>query len=318
MDYPGFPCNGFDFHFEEVGPALGGLIVRDANGNPRPGILPTNLNLISAGSGWTLSVAPFVAVRAVGRAVLLGPSPDTVSLDIVPAPSANARIDTIYARVANVGTGEDLITVGVATGTAGASPIKPAAPAGAIELGTFRTTAGHSGTAQGTLAQTFQFSGTVGGTLIGRTTAQVTGFNAIQGSMGYSIQNSTLYVRAASGWVTVASTMKSALGLEDTGWTNFSVGSGWTTQEQTAVRRLNGVVYYKGLISSSTFTGDFTQIGTIPAGFRPTGPYRSADATLNSPVSVKVRVTSAGSLQVFRSEASGSWASLSQLIYPIG
>lgn len=200
MTFPGWPCNDFDFHFAEAGAALAGLIIRDKNGVPRPGILPSAETLLTAGAGWTINAAPFVASRTVDRAVLLGGTAEQLAIDVTPAPAANARLDVLYTLPAEVGSGDPVEAVAVATGVAGAVPVKPTIPAGAIELGTFRTQAGQASATQGTLANTFPFTTTTGGTLVVRTVAELDAINLIDGARAYVLATDREYSRVKGAW----------------------------------------------------------------------------------------------------------------------
>lgn len=200
MTFPGFPCNDFDFHFAEAGSALAGLIVRDKNGIPIPGVLPSAEVLLTAGAGWTINVAPFVASRTVDRAVLLGGTAEQLALDVAPAPAANARLDVFYTRPAEVGAGDPVEAARVVTGVPGAVPVKPSIPAGAIEIGTFRSQAGQSSAAAGTLTNTFPFTTTAGGLFFARTKAALDGMNLIDGSRGYVLADKRTYVRQGGAW----------------------------------------------------------------------------------------------------------------------
>lgn len=201
MTFPGFPCNDFDFHFAEAGSALAGLIVRDRNGIPVSGVLPSTDVLLTAGTGWTIRVAPFVASRTVERAVLLGGTAEQLALDVAPAPAANARIDVIYALPAEVGSGDPVEASRVVTGVPGAVPVKPSIPTGAIELGTFRTQAGQSSASQGIIANTFPFTVTAGGTILVRSAAALNALNLLNGSKAFDLATSREYTRKGGAWV---------------------------------------------------------------------------------------------------------------------
>lgn len=198
-NFPGFPTNNFDFHFEEVGPALAGLIVRDVNGNPRAGILPSRADLIRGRADWFVDVSPFVAVRAKGRAVLIGGTDEAQSVAVAPAPSANSRIDVFYTRPADMDANEPITPVLVAQGNAAAVPSKPAIPLGAIELGTLRLAAGATGTGSGTLANTFAQTCCAGGTLVFRSTTERNSFAALPDQK--CIIDGTEYIRRGSSWI---------------------------------------------------------------------------------------------------------------------
>jgi len=199
-DFPGFPCNGFDFHYEEVGPALAGLIVRDVNGAPRAGLLPSRPDLVRTRADWFLDTSPFVAVRVRDGGVLLGGTTDNGQLQITPAPSVNSRLDVVWTRPANIDAGEENLALQVTTGTPAAVPSKPAIPAGAIEVGTLLLPPGASRTNAGTWTPTFPTTVTAGGVIPFRSVAERNAFAGVPGQLG--MLNGYLYRRDAGGtWI---------------------------------------------------------------------------------------------------------------------
>lgn len=199
--FPGFPSNDFDFHFEEAGGALAGLLMRSRSGDVIPGVLPNVETLLSAGEGWTIRVAPFVAARSKGRAVLLGGTTEEVLLDVDPAPAANARLDVIYTLPADVGAGDPPRGVAVAKGIPSAVPAKPVIPDGGIELGTFRVSAGQTGAAAGTLLESFKFAALVGGLLYVRARNDLNQIDAIDGTRAYVLADGQAAERVSGKWL---------------------------------------------------------------------------------------------------------------------
>ncbi|MFD5599173.1 hypothetical protein ACFWHR_03855 [Leucobacter sp. NPDC058333] len=199
MAIPGFPSNDYDWNGGEVGAALAGVIVRDTVGAPRPGVLPSRANLVVGRSDWAYDVHPHVVVRVEERTVLIGASVDLEPVPTSPAPNANARIDVVYSRPADVGAGEPVAAVFVAQGLAAAIPQKPALPVGAVELATFRVSAGNANTSQAVPAQTFATTVCAGGVIPFRTTAERDAFLAVPGQFG--TVGSTLYQRVGTAWV---------------------------------------------------------------------------------------------------------------------
>lgn len=182
--FPGFPGSGFDFGYPQVGAALAGLIVRDRNGIPRSGIMPSREDLLRPGSGWNISAGAFVVVRADGRKVLIGGNDEDSQIAVAPAPSANSRVDLIYARAQNPGAGDPDGALFVVTGVAGAAPQKPALPAGGIEVGTFRVSAAATSVAAGIVDNTFRTTVCAGGAIPFRNTADRNAFAAAEGQLG--------------------------------------------------------------------------------------------------------------------------------------
>lgn len=107
----------------------------------------------------------------------------------------------------------------------------------------------------------------------------------------------------------------------DTGWLNIAVtDTGWTTQIVPAAARLkNGVVYFRGVITKNTFTGGFTDFGTLPAGIPgPSDAYAAAAIGGNGAVHAAMRATTDGRLQLYRSAPSTTYMVLNSLSYPVG
>lgn len=107
----------------------------------------------------TVNVAGLAAVtqKAIAEGVYVPSSTGNTVLDIAPAPGANSRIDVVYVmqRDASSLTSPDGVTqaeLGVVTGTAGATPAKPAIPVGAVEVGTVTVSAGATATNNATVA----------------------------------------------------------------------------------------------------------------------------------------------------------------------
>lgn len=200
-DFPGFPSNGFDFHFEEAGAALAGLLMRDRSGEVIPGVFPSTENLLTAGTGWQINCAPFIAARSKLRAALLGGTNELVATTMSPAPAANARLDVLYTLPADVAAGDPVQAVRVATGTPGAVPAKPTIPAGGIELGTFRTQAGNTGAAQGTISNTYPYATTSGGVILARTKAILDQINALTGTKAIVLAGGREYKREGTAWI---------------------------------------------------------------------------------------------------------------------
>ena len=78
---------------------------------------------------------------------------------------------------------------------------------------------------------------------------------------------------------------------DDTGWINDTPSANWTVTSQVQHRRLNGVVWLRGIISRTT-GGD--GIITLPAGFRPIGQNPVIPVATTSATPMKVTVNASG------------------------
>jgi hypothetical protein len=169
--------------------AQGGLVALNGSGMAvRTGVLsgPGTLSLISgtAATGtMTVTVAAhhWVTSRGNTDGIYLGAVETATTVNIAAAPGANSRIDLIYDKQNDSGStitpdGSTTMTVGAVTGTAAVSPVKPALPVGALELGTITIAAGTTSTngAGSTIANTAAQTTTRGGTLLVRTEAERT------------------------------------------------------------------------------------------------------------------------------------------------
>lgn len=139
--------------------ALAGLI--HANGaapSPRVGVLagPGSNSILSGTSAtgtMTVNVAAhhWVTSRSAADGVYIGAKEAAGTVNIAAAPGANSRIDVVYVKQNDAAStispdGSTGDVYGVVTGTAAASPTKPALPVGATEIGTVTVAAGATST----------------------------------------------------------------------------------------------------------------------------------------------------------------------------
>ena len=148
---------------------IAGLITKDVNGVVRSGVFLRHLNpLVTARADMKVDVAAFEACAVQFGGPILLANDGTLQVALATAPVANSRIDVVYVKQnesAAPGTDADTSRVLAAvTGTAAASPTKPALPAGALELATVLVPAGVVATnASGvTISPTFQYSAPAG------------------------------------------------------------------------------------------------------------------------------------------------------------
>ena len=271
--FPGFPSNDFNFHFEETGGALAGLLARDSSGEVVPGVLTSRDLLLSAGVGWSIRVAPFVAARSKGRAVLLGGTTEEVVVDVLPAPSANSRIDVIYTLPADVSAGDPPLAVAVASGVPGAVPAKPGIPPGAIELGTLRLSAGSSSAAQGGLGHTYTEAAVFGGVVGMRTKAQLDALSMKDGSLARVIADKRVYIASSGTWRLYTSEWL-PLQLVTQGTT------GMAPPEAPMCRMLNGSLAFRGgIVGSNIAAGSSSDRLKLPSVI-PTLPTPSSGSAI--------------------------------------
>lgn len=104
--------------------------------------------------------------------------------------------------------------------------------------------------------------------------------------------------------------------LGDTGWIDLPAPTAaFTEQENGAYRVVNGVVYFRGRYSTGG-TGTQTLM-TLPPAIRPT--FRAvASVAVNTGVRHAAEVGADGVVTIYYSSASGAWANISALHYPLG
>jgi hypothetical protein len=149
-----------------------GLVVCNVDGSPRGGVLsPVGVNLVTSSATMNVSVARFqgAAVRDGGIILLANDGAANVLLDA--APGANSRIDVIYSKqndasgTVTVPDANNTALLTFVKGTAGAVPVKPTLPVGALELATVLIPSGATATnsAGVVITQTAQFTAAAGG-----------------------------------------------------------------------------------------------------------------------------------------------------------
>jgi len=211
-----------------------GLVVCNEDGSPRGGVLsPVGVNLVTSSATMNVSVARFqgAAVRDAGIVLLANDGAVNVTLDA--APSANSRIDVIYAKQNDAsGTvtapdGNDTAVLTFVKGTAGASPVKPSLPVGALELATvlLPSTATATNSAGVVITQTADFSAATGGVVSFRTKVDLDLWTtAITETQAVVLADGIGYTKKASAWVLAQPRIVLTSGVTGTSGTG-SVGS---------------------------------------------------------------------------------------------
>ncbi|TFD41758.1 hypothetical protein E3T37_03645 [Cryobacterium sp. TMT2-10] len=205
---------------------LAGLIVRDTNGVPRGGIFPRHANaLISARSDMKLNVAAFEGVSVRGGGPLFMANDGDGLSPLIPIPLANSQTSVIYFKQNESGSpyldANDLPFIGVISGAASASPVKPsiAGIAGAEELGTvtvpFDATATNSNGV--VVTPTHRFTTTAGGVILFRTTAERDLYlTAAPGQLSFVAAGAIPAQWSGSGWRKVSAGLLGAASVGQT------------------------------------------------------------------------------------------------------
>tara|TARA_R110002051_G_scaffold1853_1_gene10140 strand:- start:6954 stop:7913 length:960 start_codon:yes stop_codon:yes gene_type:complete len=249
-----------------------GLVVCNVDGSPRGGVLsPVGTSLVTATATMNVSVARFqgVAVRDGGVVLLANDGAVNVLLDA--APGANSRIDVIYAKqndssaTVAVPDANNTPVLGFVKGTAGAIPVKPSLPAGALELATVEIPSGATATNSGgvVITQTAPFTAGAGGTVPFRTKTAMDLWTTAQSSQ------SAIVLADRSVWYSSAGVWSS---LDDAGAWIYPTLTNGTNQAGNSFgyRRLVNsgvkVVYLRGRV---TGVSSGQTMVTLPVGYRP-------------------------------------------------
>ncbi|HWK19829.1 MAG TPA: hypothetical protein VNR37_03540 [Microbacteriaceae bacterium] len=116
-----------------------------------------------------VDVAAFTGCTVRGGGPIFMANDGTVTVSVDAAPGSNSRIDVVYFKqnesASPYSDANDNPVFGVEKGTAGAVPVKPTIPTGAVELATILIPSGVSATNAGgvVITQTFPFTATTGG-----------------------------------------------------------------------------------------------------------------------------------------------------------
>lgn len=196
-----------------------GLIARNSAGVVRAGVLPNGVgNLVSG----TTSMAYVVADMAIVTSRIAGGAEiwrndGSVTVATAVAPSANARIDVVYARARFTANGDlsDVPEIGVVQGAVApvASLVKPSIPAGAVELATAQipSTAVSTQSSGVVITQTAPYTAMAGGTVITRNSTEMSAWAPADGATVFNMADSMTYQRVSGAWVTLTAAVEKRL-----------------------------------------------------------------------------------------------------------
>lgn len=278
--------------------------VRNADGTPRPGILPTHANPIVTGrASMGYDIAPFSAVTSrvsTGAEEIANDAVTTVTTTA--APGTNSRIDVIWVRSQFVqhGDANNDVVFGVAQGAAAQSPQKPVIPTGALELATATILSTTTTTATVAITQTHPYTASAGGMVWLRSATEQAAWNALDGAEAWRLDTKQYLTYLANattpGWFHLGG-KPTLTALTYTGL--YGAGNPAPRLVELGGRNsLEGVA----ISSSASFAaGTYYQIGAIPADKAPVGGIQYA-ATLNG-VFGGVSIASTGAVSFFSSVA---------------
>lgn len=248
----------------------------------RPGVLPGGASPLVYGTStfaYLVGAAQWVTQRATGDGFFLWGNDGVVTLSTsdlgatLLAPSTGtSRIDVIYVVAhSNTENGDDdsAHTIAVAKGTASSgTPVAPAIPSGALEIGRNTMTGDATSTASdgNTITQTAPFTAARGGAIQCRTTSELVALSA------YATTDHPALGLYAGRLYTVPTT---GLVLPDTGATAFPFSANWGNHPSygaaVSYKDPDGWVRLEGVAMRTGTSGSFgfASLGTLPAGHRP-------------------------------------------------
>lgn len=204
-----FPTDSAGLPLADTRLLVAAMVESDTTGKPRAGVLPSHYNpLVTGTTGMAYSVATFAAVTArAGMGAELVANDGAATVATTAAPGANSRIDVIWVRSLFTTTGDAGVNpvFGVTQGTAAASPLKPAIPAGALELATAVVLSTTTQTSTAVITQTHPYTAMEGGTVALRNQAEQDAWTPVDGSLAWRIDLKALRMRANGTWRNVAS-----------------------------------------------------------------------------------------------------------------
>ena len=188
---------------------MSGLFVCDKTTMmPIAGILDRSQDNLVTGRSDSMSVTvhPFNAVLNRYGALLIQ-NDGNVNVPLAAAPSANSRIDVVYAKQhearSPMSDSSDVPTFGVVKGTAAAAPAAPAVPDGALALAQVLLPAGVSNTAASgvVITQTYIGAAMKGDMLRVQTSAQRDALTKVpEGTLVHNVADNCDYVRKGDKW----------------------------------------------------------------------------------------------------------------------
>lgn len=188
---------------------MSGLFVCDKTTMmPIAGILDRSQDNLVIGNSNSMSVTVYPFNAVLNRyGALLVQNDGRVNVPLAAAPSANSRIDVVYAKQnetrSPMSDGSDVPAFGVVKGTAAAVPVAPAVPAGALALAQVLLPAGVSNTAASgvVITQTYIGAAMKGDMLRVQTSAQRDALTMVpEGTLLHNVADSCDYVRKGGKW----------------------------------------------------------------------------------------------------------------------
>lgn len=252
---------------------MSGLFVCDnTTMMPIAGILDRSQdNLVSGNSNsMSVTVHPFNAVLNRYGALLVQ-NDGNANVALSAAPSANSRIDVVYAKQnetrSPMSDGSDSPIFGVVQGVAAATPVAPDVPDGALALAQVLLPAGVSNTAAAgvVITQTYIGAALKGDMLRVQTSAQRDALTTVpEGTLLHNVADNCDYVRTPSGkWAKTRDAISVSAPFTKNKW--------WLSREWDTVIVSGSMKYDASNQQNHAFANE-----TVPTGWRPYGPIDTA------------------------------------------
>ena len=179
-----------------------GLIARNADGTPRPGVFPTSTALLVTGRAtaplMAYDVAPFLAATSrLNTGVELIANDASTTVATTAAPGSNSRLDVIWVRsqfVQHADANNDVV-FGVTQGVAALTPTKPAIPVGALELATAEILSTTTQTSTAVITQTHPYTAAAGAPVMMRNRTELDAWAAPAGTIARTLDTDLEWVR---------------------------------------------------------------------------------------------------------------------------
>jgi hypothetical protein len=184
-----------------------GLVVRNTDGTPRPGVFPAHASPLVTGRAtaplMAYDVAPFLAATSrLNTGIELIANDAATTVTTTAAPASNSRIDVIWVRsqfVQHADANNDVV-FGVTQGTAALTPVKPAIPAGALELATAEILSTTTQTSTAVITQTHPYTATAGGVVWLRNATEQAAWTPTNGAIAYRLDLGAHLFRRGGVW----------------------------------------------------------------------------------------------------------------------
>lgn len=158
---------------------------------------------VSTSSGLQVAVAPGSFVVPNSASAIAGGYKATLAssgtLTVATADPVNPRIDLVCANVVDLGTSSSFGEVQIITGTPGASPVAPAAPANSVPLAQVTVPANAVSISSGNITDVRTFTASAGGIPIAPKTGSGSLPGGYNGLMAYDPASGSYYHMASGG-----------------------------------------------------------------------------------------------------------------------